>query len=646
MVKLGYRVLRDGLGGDLRQDLERLLDETTPFFKHRIDSLSKEARRTFDAIARRWDPVCVDDIRVELRKPSNNISVQIKRLMDEGFVEEAYSPSRKKSYQVSERFYNVYYLMRHSREGRQRLRWLVGFMQTFYSRKDYQHWAKRLGNELAQDLDGHTRRDTLAHLQALGAAADDVGRFAVFDTLVRDAIAHDDRQALDEELRVDAPVERYGFRYYAVVLLWLLAKPQRQALGFKPSTQDWWQRLHKALQTQGSLDLAEQTLIDMGWERRETATEARAAGVVLGWFFNDSEAAENAFRQAVAIKPDDAGAWNSLGFGLSYLGRYPEAEATYRKALELDAENVYAWNSLGNALDNQSRYPEAEAACHKALDLDPEYVFAWHNLGIALTNQRRYPEAEASCRKALELDPEYVHAWNSLGLLLNNQSRYPEAEAAYRKALGLDPEYVHAWNNLGNALNNQNRYPEAEAAYRKALELDPEFVHAWNGLGNALSVLRRYPEAEAAYLKALALNPENGGVLGNLARLYLMDMNRHEDGIRTLIHALQVNPDYDYARYVLGEHWQAALAPAAAGIIANSVGADNLRTAITETLIEEAANGAKDTVLAALLALDAPSQAIFEPLLLALQALTDRSVLYRLAREKQELVQDVMARLG
>ncbi|MCX7099828.1 MAG: tetratricopeptide repeat protein [Methylococcales bacterium] len=612
LVKLGYRVLRDGLGGDLRQDLERLLDETTPFFKHRIDSLSKEARRTFDAIARRWDPVCVDDIRVELRKPSNNISVQIKRLMDEGFVEEAYSPSRKKSYQVSERFYNVYYLMRHSREGRQRLRWLVGFMQTFYSSKDYQHWAKRLGNELAQPLDGHTRRDTLAHLQALGAAADDDGRAAVFDTLVRDAVAHDDRQALDEELRVGAPVERYGCRYYVVALLWLLAKPQRQALGFKPGNSEWWQRLRKALETHGLLGLAEQTLIEIGWELRETAAEAGAAGVVLEWFFNDYEAAEAAYRQAVAIKPDDVATWNNLGTALSDLRRYPEAETAYRKALELDPEDVIAWYNLGNALNNQNRYPEAEAAY----------------------------------RKALELDPEYVYAWNGLGLMLNNQSRYPEAEAAYRKALELDPEYVNAWNNLGRGLNNQNRYPEAETACRKALELDPEHDYAWNNLGNALKGQRRYPEAEAAYLKALALNPEYYYALGNLAGLYLMDMNRREDGIRTLINALQVNPDYGYARYVLRVHWQAALAPAAAGILANSAGADNLRTAITETLIEKAANGAKDTVLAALLALDAPSQAIFEPLLLALQALTDRSVLYRLAREKQELVQDVMARLG
>ena len=95
LVKLGYRVLREGIDGDVRRDLERLLDECTPFFKHRIESLAKEARRTFDAIARRWDPVTVDEIRLELRKPSNYISAQIKRLIAEGFIE-AISGEKKK----------------------------------------------------------------------------------------------------------------------------------------------------------------------------------------------------------------------------------------------------------------------------------------------------------------------------------------------------------------------------------------------------------------------------------------------------------------------------------------------------------------------------------------------------------------------
>ncbi len=152
LAKLGYRILREGLDGDVRRDLERLLDECTPFFKHRIEGLAKEGRRVFDAIARRWDPVTVDDLKKELRRPSNYISAQIKRLVDEGFIEEASGTEKKKRYQVAERFYNIYYLMRYSREGREKLRWLVAFMKAFYSWDNW-NWPERLERELNDPLE-------------------------------------------------------------------------------------------------------------------------------------------------------------------------------------------------------------------------------------------------------------------------------------------------------------------------------------------------------------------------------------------------------------------------------------------------------------------------------------------------------------
>ena len=69
---------------------------------------------------------------------------------------------------------------------------------------------------------------------------------------------------------------------------------------------------------------------------------------------------------------------------------------------------------------------------------------------------------------------------------------------------------------------------------------------------------------------------------------------------------------------------------------------DNLRTAMTETLLTIAASGEQKAVRKALLALDETAQQPFEVILLALQALDDRSVLYHIAREKRDVVLDVM----
>jgi len=579
LVKLGYRILRDGLDGDLRHDLERMIDETTPFFKHRIDSLAKEARRTFDAIARRWDPITVDDIRRELRKPSNSVSVQIKRLIDEGFIEEAAGHAKKKSYQVSERFYNIYYLMRHSREGRKRLRWLVGFMQTFYTKKDFKNWAKRLETDLSAPLSYGMRAEKLAHLHALSAAADDDSRTEIFEAIVRDAIARNDRTALDEEISEGDPIEKHGWRYLVAEVVWLLPPAIRQHIGFNNvDGGDYFEKIRGALTNDNLLSAAEEYLTKLGGFKQETARHAHAAGILLGWLFTRHSEAEANFRQAIALTPNYADAWNDLGVMLSERKCYDEAEASLRQAIILDPNNVYA------------RY----------------------NLGDLLYIQNRYDEAEATLRQAMVLTPNNVYARIRLGDALNEQKRYSEAETAYRQAIALEPNYVHAWNNLGDTLSIQKRYDEAEAAYRQTIAVDPTYHYAWS----------------------------------NLAGTYLFNLKRIEAGIAALAQGLALNPDYNYGRYVLKNFWQQALPTFAQHIASNQDGADNLRTAMTDELLAQACKGNGAAVLAALQALDETAQQPFEPLLLALQAQSDRSILYRIAREKRDVVLDVMARIA
>ncbi len=576
LVKLGYRVLQEGLDGDLRQDLERLLDEATPFFKHRIDSLSKEARRTFDAIARYWDPVSVDDIRRELRKPSNYVSAQIKRLIDDGFVEEV-SGDKKKRYQVCERFYNVYYLWRLSRDGRNRLRWLVGFMRTFYSRKDYQDWSKRLEKELSSEqVSEPVRGEKIAFLHAMCVAADGDERALVFETLVRDAVAHDRDWEIDDAAK-DDPVEFYGWRYLAAEVLGLLDVETRRTLRFRPGNDDWWRRLHQVLGEAGLMQ-AQTRLEALGGWRQDTAVHAMAAGMMFLYLLKNISASESAIR--------------------------------------------------------------------KAIEINPQYISAWNNLGVTHNNQGRQLEAEVAFRKAIELDPQFVLAWNNLGGTLVNQNRYQEAEENCRKALELDPQCIDAWINLGESLLYQGRNRAAEDAYRKVFELDPHIAYAWNGLGVTLEKLSRYQEAEDAYLECLKLDPKFAYGHYNLAGLDLKSLGQNNEGLSHLIEGLSLAPQNNNGKSLLAQHWQAALPLAVANILNHQAGPENLREAITDTLLAKAASGKTQQVRDALLALEDAGQAIFEPLLLALQALEDRAILYRIAREKRDLVVDVMKRIS
>ena len=75
-------------------------------------------------------------------------------------------------------------------------------------------------------------------------------------------------------------------------------------------------------------------------------------------------------------EPDNAGAWQELGFAYFELGRFAEAATAYGRATEADPKSAVLWSSLGEALvmasERDPMPPQAREAFHNALALDPE----------------------------------------------------------------------------------------------------------------------------------------------------------------------------------------------------------------------------------------------------------------------------------
>jgi Tfp pilus assembly protein PilF len=80
------------------------------------------------------------------------------------------------------------------------------------------------------------------------------------------------------------------------------------------------------------------------------------------------------FREAVALDPASAEAWNALGMTLGGTGHLAEAEQAFRKAVERnDRNHRYAYN-LGLALLRQGRAAEARPFFEKSLALEPAFA--------------------------------------------------------------------------------------------------------------------------------------------------------------------------------------------------------------------------------------------------------------------------------
>ncbi len=141
-IVLLYNVLAIGDKGDVRTDLERLLDMSTPLYKARFEELSIQAQRIVDALAIAWDPLRAGDLTGRLQMPVNAVSAQLNRLVHQGVVEKVkFHPGKKAGFQIAERFFNIWYLMRASRRLRRKLIWLVEFLKLLYSHDDLKNRA-------------------------------------------------------------------------------------------------------------------------------------------------------------------------------------------------------------------------------------------------------------------------------------------------------------------------------------------------------------------------------------------------------------------------------------------------------------------------------------------------------------------------
>ena len=132
LIKTFYRLLTEGLRGDIRTDLERLLDEFTPYFKAVVDALPVQQQRIFDAVALAWDPVEVAAVSRVTRLPSNQVSAQLRALGKAGLISEAASHPKRKTYLLADRFSNIHYLMRHGRAARNRFDWFVALVRLVF----------------------------------------------------------------------------------------------------------------------------------------------------------------------------------------------------------------------------------------------------------------------------------------------------------------------------------------------------------------------------------------------------------------------------------------------------------------------------------------------------------------------------------
>ena len=129
-------IARFDAGQSFRELMDNLLDvvdEHTEYFKSHLEVLPSQERRVYLALARLWKPATTREVAALARLDTNICSSMLGRLVRRGTVAIEGGTPRRKEYYLTERLYNIYYLLRRGGGEDRLVQALIDFMVCFYS---------------------------------------------------------------------------------------------------------------------------------------------------------------------------------------------------------------------------------------------------------------------------------------------------------------------------------------------------------------------------------------------------------------------------------------------------------------------------------------------------------------------------------
>jgi superkiller protein 3 len=304
----------------------------------------------------------------------------------------------------------------------------------------------------------------------------------------------------------------------------------------------------------------------------------------------DSDAAVDAYRKAISLRPDYAEAHNNLGvllgsrdgkqglvgmlrefqaalrgrpryalasynLGVVLLsrGETEPAIASFRDALQDDPKMSDAYRGLGDAYFVKGKIAAAKEAYNEALRLNPGDAETQRQISLALVRSGSPEEALHRLRELVDKSPDDGRTRFFLARTLAETGQAEEAEKEYREALRLRDKDAEISFSLGELLTAQGRTGEALAQYELTLKMDDAYAPAWFRIAQASLAAGKYDRAITGFQRAAKLEPRLSAEADlNLGEVYYRrhdqrkgDLQKEIDAYRE---ALRVRPDYGEAR--------------------------------------------------------------------------------------------------
>lgn len=511
-----YGVLLKGADGDVRSDLEGLLDEVTPLYKARFDELPQQAQQLLDKVALHWDPMTARQVADALGWEINPVSAQLDRLVQAGVIEKVKSGRGKRmAFQVAERFFNIWYLMRASRRVRRKLMWLVEFLRVSFSSDELQ----RLARERLEK--GQTDTAEAEYMLAIGRAIGPMPISRALETRALDCLIHGGRSCLEEMFDLSgedsdlAPkADRIKARKEAEKIL-LALLPGEENLNLRvmilglPLTARRLRELVGLAQQNGDQGVKSLCGFARDTVREQTAWLGQRAypvlsGAIASFDMDSHRDIEGGEAAAVRYQAPILAIIPKIYALEEKEGNPEKLEELSRQAIEIDRSGACYWHGLGFALVERGEFHEARSAALTAQELAPDTrdtkeLLAWTLVRIPSTKG----DAEKIFQQLLNETPDDTNALQGLAICLMSSGKQEDdlkALELIKHLLAIEPNNAHYWSAKASLLFglSQRTEEQLEAAHQACVLAPEEPRNTWL-LANSLLL---HDQREGAVIEA------------------------------------------------------------------------------------------------------------------------------------------------
>ena len=357
--------------------LSQLLEELTPYFQSRTESLSSQQRKILITFAQSMENLTPAEVGKRIHLPTNQVTAQLKKLVEYGFLGIVAKEGKKRGtlYELSERIYRYWYQSRTGR-GRSVIAGLVEFISYWFSIDELFNlkieWVNKLN--LCDDL--NDREAALKRLEYI------------------DHGIKEKERKYNDYMNDGCEAFKNGMLEMSILLF-------SKASDIMPDEAIPYYNKGVSF---SSLGIQEEAIK----------------------YFDKAIGISN-FPEAYCVK----------GITLYRLNRHEEAFQCFHKVIELKPDYINAYNDMGGLLTLEGKYDEAIKLHEMAIEIRPGLPHAYYNKAAALALMGRQEEAIESYNKVIELDPGNFKPYFWLSICELNLNKKTDSLYHFEKGLEL-----------------------------------------------------------------------------------------------------------------------------------------------------------------------------------------------------------------